>query len=139
MNRAELQWLATERLREAKALLADGRWSGAYYLTGYAVECGLKSAVLAFIEQTGVIFEDKKYAEKCWTHNLQDLMILANLKAEFDLAAAADADLRYNWGIVKDWTEQSRYVRTPKANAEEMYEAVADKKHEVIAWIKTRW
>jgi len=38
--------VARAREREAKALLAASEWSGAYYLSGYAVECGLK-AVLA--------------------------------------------------------------------------------------------
>jgi hypothetical protein len=92
-------------LRDAKTLLGGGRWSGASYLSGYAVECGLKSAVLAHIERTGIIFEDKRYAEKCWTHDLEDLMQLADLQAEFDLAAAADADLDFYWGIVKAWEE----------------------------------
>lgn len=139
MNRADLQWLARERLRDAKNLLGGGRWSGAYYLAGYAVECGLKSAVLAHIERTGVIFEDKKYAERCWTHNLEDLMGLANFQTEFDLAAAADADLRSNWEIVKDWNELSRYARTGQDDAEDMYEAVADKKHGVLSWVKAPW
>jgi HEPN domain-containing protein len=71
VNRAELQRLANERIADAKALLAARRWSAAYYLAGYAVECGLKACVLAFVERTGVIFEDRKYAEKCWTHDLR--------------------------------------------------------------------
>jgi HEPN domain-containing protein len=139
MNRADLQWLARERLRDAKRLLTGGRWSGAYYLAGYAVECGLKSAVLAHIERTGIIFLDKKFAEKCWTHNLAELLQLADLKAEFDLAAAVDADLLSSWDTVKDWTELSRYARTRKANARSMYAAVAAKKHGVLSWIKDRW
>ncbi len=43
MNRAELQRLAKDRLLDAKALFAARRWSGAYYLAGYAVECALKA------------------------------------------------------------------------------------------------
>lgn len=139
MNRAELQRRANDRIADARALLAAKRWSGAYYLAGYAVECGLKACVLAFIERTGVIFEDKKYAEKCWTHSLADLMQLSGLQADFDIDAAADADLLAKWGLVKDWTEASRYARTPKALAELLYEAVTDRKHGVLTWIKLRW
>ena len=40
MNRADLKQLAQLRLREAKALLDGGHAPGAYYLAGYAVECG---------------------------------------------------------------------------------------------------
>ncbi len=45
MNRIDLQQLARARLREAEALLNAGEWSGAYYLAGYAVECGLKACI----------------------------------------------------------------------------------------------
>ncbi len=139
MNRAELQWLAIERLRDARTLLKGGRWSGAYYLSGYAVECGLKSAVLALIERTGVIFTDRKYAEKCWTHDLGDLMQLSGLKGDLDIAMAVNRELTDNWGIVREWTELSRYRRMPKDESEQMYHAVADKPHGVLSWIKTRW
>src|SRR5437764_991419 len=80
MNRAELQQLAQERIRDAKVLLAAKQWSAAYYLAGYAVECALKSCILAFIERTGFIFVEKKYAEQCWTHDLEVLLKLAGLE-----------------------------------------------------------
>ena len=38
VNRLELRQLAQDRLQDAAVLLAAGRWSGAYYLAGYAVE-----------------------------------------------------------------------------------------------------
>ncbi|NJR43126.1 MAG: HEPN domain-containing protein, partial [Akkermansiaceae bacterium] len=47
MNQAELRRLAEERVRDAEALLAGGRWEFAYYSAGYAVECALKSCLLA--------------------------------------------------------------------------------------------
>jgi HEPN domain-containing protein len=45
MNRGELRQLAETRLAEAQILLRAGMWSGAYYLVGYAVECGLKACI----------------------------------------------------------------------------------------------
>jgi HEPN domain-containing protein len=45
VNRTQLQQLAEERVRDAKALPNAGQWSGAYYLAGYAVECGLKACI----------------------------------------------------------------------------------------------
>jgi hypothetical protein len=62
VNRADLQFLAKERVLEAGILLKRKKWSGAYYLAGYAIECGLKSCVLVRVENTGIIFEDKKFA-----------------------------------------------------------------------------
>jgi hypothetical protein len=45
----------------------------------------------------------------------------------------ADADLLGNWETVKDWTEASRYARTTKVEAEDLYEATTDKKHGVLS------
>src|SRR5204863_304605 len=45
VNRTEFQQLAEVRIKEAEALLAAGLWDGAYYLAGYAVECGLNACI----------------------------------------------------------------------------------------------
>ena len=140
MNRADLQRLANERLADAKALLAAKRWSAAYYVAGYAVECGLKSCVLARVAATPeVLFEDKRYSEKCWTHNLRELLNLAGLKATFAADAATDPNLEAYWDTVQEWSESSRYERKTKANAIGLYGAISDKKHGVMTWIKGRW
>ena len=62
MNRIDLQKLAEDRIADAAALLNAGRWSAAYYLAGYAVECALK-ACIAKQTQAGD-FPDKRIAEK---------------------------------------------------------------------------
>lgn len=93
MNISELKQLAEDRLLDAQGLLSLGRWSGAYYLAGYAVECGLKACVLGHIMRTGVIFTDKKYAERCWTHDAADLLKLAGLEALLGADIAANPTL----------------------------------------------
>ena len=138
MNRTELQWLANERLRDAKALLAARRWSAAYYLAGYAVECGLKSCVIAYLMRTDQ-FPEKRFSEQCWTHNLSQLLGLTGLKPVLDAAAAADTALDANWGIVKDWNEASRYEHKAKVEAQRLYDAITDSKHGVFAWIRSHW
>lgn len=117
---------------------AGKRWAAAYYLAGYAVECALKSCVIAYLMRTDQ-FPEKRFSEQCWTHSLKQLLELAGLKSDLDAAAQADPDLRDNWDLVKDWTESSRYERRTKADAEELCDAIADKKHGVLAWIKERW
>jgi hypothetical protein len=84
-------------------------------------------------------FPDRKFAERCWTHNLTQLLDLAGLKADFDAASSADRDLSDKWDTVKAWTEESRYVRWTKADAENLYVAITDKKHGVLPWLKGRW
>lgn len=139
MNRLELRQLAEDRLADAQSLLAAGRWSGAYYLAGYAVECGLKACVLAHIEATGAIFRDRKYAERCWTHNLEELLALANLRPAMDNDTGANLDLLTNWNDTKDWAETSRYTQKTEAEARRLLEAIADVSHGVLPWIRLRW
>jgi HEPN domain-containing protein len=139
LNRAELQRLAEERVRDAEALLAAGRWSGAYYLTGYAVECGLKACVLAYIEQTGVIFLDRRFAEKCWTHDIETLVKAADLEVTRGLEISANADLGLSWQHVKDWSEIARYEQKTEAQARRLFEAVTDAANGVLPWIRARW
>jgi HEPN domain-containing protein len=139
VNRAQLRQLAEDRILDAERLLGGGRWGGAYYLAGYAVECGLKACIMVHAEATGVIFQDKKYSEKCWTHDLEDLLALANLKPTLDADVAANAALSANWAVVKDWKETSRYEQKTQAEAQAMYDAIANNPDGVLPWIRIRW
>jgi hypothetical protein len=82
---------------------------------------------------------DRTFAEKCWTHNLPQLLGLAGLKADLDTATRADPSLADNWDTVKEWNESSRYARKTKADVEDLYEAITDRKHGVLSWLKQRW
>jgi hypothetical protein len=62
MNRIDLQNLANERIAEAKILLDAGKWSGAYYLAGYAVECGLKACIANLLKTEN--FPEKEFSHK---------------------------------------------------------------------------
>ena len=117
MNRTELHSLAETRVLDAKALLNAGRWSGAYYLAGYSIECGLKACALALIEKTGIIYRDKKFAEKCWTHEVEELLKLAGLERERGLAIAASSVFGTHWLIVKRWNEAARYSEWTEAES----------------------
>ena len=139
MNRATLRRLAEERALEAQALLAAGHWSGAYYLVGYGAECGLKACILAYVEATGAIFADRKYSEKCWTHDLEDLAKLAGLEAERGRAIAANPALDESWKIVKEWDEAARYREWTEIEARVLCEAVTHTTNGVLSWIRVHW
>lgn len=140
MNREDWQQLAIRRVADAKALLKARRWSAAYYLTGYALECGLKSCILARLSgEAEVIFEEKRYSVKCWTHLLSQLLELAGLQAALATDAVMDPDLSRFWDTAKEWRESSRYTRKSKIDAEELVKAVADRKHGVLQWLKKHW
>jgi HEPN domain-containing protein len=142
VNRKQLQALAATRLKDAKALLARKRWAAAFYLAGYAVECGLKSCVLRHIHDTGAIFADRNYLRAladCWTHDLPKLVSLAGLEAEFGAARAANPALRSFWETVKGWRETARYGNATEAEARELYEAITNDPDGVYAWLRSRW
>jgi HEPN domain-containing protein len=139
VNRAQLRQLAEDRILDAERLLTGGRWAGAYYLAGYAVECGLKACIMVHVDTSGAIFQDKKFSEKCWTHDLEDLLALANLTPTLDADATANAALSVNWTTAKVWSETSRYLQKTQLQAQAMYDAVANNPDGVLAWIRLRW
>ncbi len=139
MNRAELRQLAEDRILDAEALLAVGRWSGAYYLAGYAVECGLKACILALVEREGVILEDKKFSEKCFTHNFDVLVTLAKLDDDRNRDRQANSGRNESWKKLAFWNEASRYNQKTQLEAVELYEAVTNPSKGVMTWMKGHW
>jgi HEPN domain-containing protein len=77
MNRTDLQDVAMRRLRAAESLLNDQHWDSAYYLAGYAVECGLKACIAKQFREHD--FPDKKTVNESYTHDLTKLVNLAGL------------------------------------------------------------
>jgi hypothetical protein len=119
--------------------LAAQQWSGAYYVAGYSLECALKSCILAFIDRSGIIFKEKKFAEKCWTHDLESLLDQAQLKSERDNRTKTNPDFGRNWAIVKDWSEESRYQTYARFDAQKLFNAITDQNDGVLTWIKAFW
>jgi hypothetical protein len=133
VNRADFQKLAQLRVEEAKALMAAKKYSGAYYLAGYAVECAFKACIAKKTRRYSL--PDKEHANKAYTHDLERLLDLAGLKA----ALQADPARLANWSIVKDWSEQARYVRKTRAAAEALLGAITDTANGVLPWIQAQW
>ncbi len=101
------------------------------------MECALKACIAKLMKSEE--FPDRTFAEKCWTHSLPQPLGLAGLKDDLAAAMQADPGLADNWDTVKEWNESSRYARTPKADAEELYDAITDRNHGVLSWLKRRW
>jgi hypothetical protein len=138
MNRADFQSLADARVSDADALLLAGRWAGAYYLLGYAVECGLRACAVRQFRQDEL--PDKKVVNDFYTHRLDMLLGLSGVKAALDAKMTADPAFSVNWRTVCDWNESSRYDRsTSEAKARDMYAAVADPQAGELSWLRTQW
>jgi HEPN domain-containing protein len=138
VNRVELQQPAEDRLLDAQVLLTGGRWSGAYYVAGYAVECALKACIARLTVEHD--FPPRvKFVQDCYTHEPVKLVQAANLKVDLDNDTAANAILSGYWGVAKDWTEASRYEQKTRNQAETLFEAITNHPDGVLPWIRIRW
>jgi hypothetical protein len=140
VKRADWPKLAEERVKDAKVLLDGGQWAAAYYLAGYAIESGLKSCVLAYVEKNAdIIYRERKYSENCWTHDIGTLVQASGLDAIRLAEANANPDFGVNWGHVQKWSEKTRYQFTPDSDAMRLYEAVTHNVNGVLPWIRIHW
>jgi uncharacterized protein YjaG (DUF416 family) len=138
MNRDELIALCQDRVKDAKVLLNGHRYQGAYYLCGYAVECGLKACIAKQVAKYD--FPDKKLANDAYTHNLASLVKVAGLEPHLGAHATANPTFATNWAVVKDWSEQYRYDRTvTSAKARDIYAAVTGRSNGILKWLRQHW
>jgi HEPN domain-containing protein len=140
VSRKELQLLSRIRLREARALAKLGMSDGAYYLAGYAVECALKACIAKGTQRHE--FPDKEKAVASYSHAFGKLLNVAGLERSQRLEAQHDSTFRTNWDIVQLWSPHRRYLitdATDAATTNELIEAVGDRNHGVVRWIKLHW
>ena len=143
MNQADLQKLAEERILDAKNLLDGGRWEFAYYAAGYAVECALKSCLLARMIHTGWVFQEKLKPDQCLTHDFMKLIDIAGLtqeiEAHFITSAAGNGVFTRNWEKTKLWKVSSRYELKTEIEARELFAAITDDPDGVLKWLQNYW
>lgn len=138
MNRLDLQQLAELRIREAGVLLNNGFYAGAYYLAGYAIECALKACIARLTKPDE--FPDKKHANRSYTHNLTELVDVAQLSASLKTEGNLNLAFDLNWNTVKSWSEEARYdANIGKPKAEDFYSAITDPSDGVLQWLKKYW
>jgi HEPN domain-containing protein len=91
-----LRKLAQDRLEDANALLAAGRYHGAVYLSGYALEFALKARICNYL---GWKEFDEKSLQK---HELEFLLRFTGLENSKELFLT-------QWSIVSEWNPRMRY------------------------------
>lgn len=137
MHRNEWRAIAELRMKEAQVLIGAHEPSGAYYLAGYAVECGLKACISRQFSADTV--PDKRLVNSIYQHDLEKLVALAGLEADRRAEARANPDFETAWAVVKDWSEQARYTISTSADAVDLLMAVAEPQHGVLRWVKKHW
>jgi len=136
LTRRDFQRLAELRVREAGALLRTRNPAGAYYLSGYAIECALKACIARRARRHEFPLK-ADYVRRLYTHNLEELLRLAELEAHLESEMKTNTALATNWGVVKSWSEESRY-QISGLNGKDLNNAVGAPDG-VLAWIKQRW
>jgi len=110
--------IAEERLAEAIILRDKGKYNGAFYLAGYAVELALKAKICDNFGFPNLFDEDDQSAitgigelrKAVKKHDLFVLLMFSGLKIKFDDAMANDKGfLRINSLLFKNWNESYRY------------------------------
>ena len=125
MNRQDFQHLALIRLEEVRVLLNNKQFSGAYYLSGYVVECALKACIAKNTREFD--FPDKETVIDSYTHNLVKLVRVAKLDEEIQ-SRITNLNFSSQWLVIKKWSEISRYKIYSKQEADDIYLAISDPK-----------
>jgi HEPN domain-containing protein len=138
-ERAVFQQLALLRLDEAKGLLRNNQPSGAYYLAGYTIECALKAIIAKQFRADEI--PDKTLVNRIYTHDLSDLLRLAGLESELDVARRGDSELDRRWSNAKNWSEQARYATWTDEQAKAIIDAIDGdgKTGGLFQWLSARW
>lgn len=118
----ELETIAQARLLDAEALIQAGRFDGATYICGYAIELSLKAKICKTLNWEGFPFsanEFKNY-QSFKVHNLEVLLHLSGIEDEITLNHSAD------WSCISAWNPESRYnaTETSQQDATDMLLAV---------------
>lgn len=134
VTRTELIRLAEEKLSDAELLLIHGRYTNAYYLSGYAVELGIKACIAKQIVAEAI--PDRKFVNSIYTHDLSELISVAGLKGWLQAEEAAVPAFSTCWAIVKRWDPNARYETIEASTARAMVGAIGEPNHGVLQWLR---
>src|SRR6266700_3947380 len=99
MSRSELRKIARARLRDSEVLFDTGRYDGATYLCGYAIELALKARICRVLNWLGYPSTRAEFAsyQSFRTHSLDVLLTLSGWEQK--------TISRYptEWSVVVDW------------------------------------
>jgi HEPN domain-containing protein len=122
IDQSDLIKIADERLKDAEALLAAGRYDGAIYLGGYVVELNLKSRICRILNWKGFPQTRNEFQNylSFKTHNLDVLLALAGAEDKIKTTYLVE------WSAVATWDPEARYNpigSATKADAELLIES----------------
>ena len=122
ITRGNLRDIARARLRDSEVLFDQGRYDGAIYLCGYAVEVALKARICRTLNWLGFPSTRAEFSDyqSFRTHNLDVLLALTGWEDRLKNRYPAE------WLAVADWDPELRYTipgTAARRDAREMIEA----------------
>ena len=138
MNGQDFQRLAVERLEDAKVLLAAHRYSAAFYVGGYAIECSLKACICKKTK-AGDFPPRPEEIRRIYTHKLVDLARSAGIEADLEKERKSNPNFELNWKVVEGWSEEDRYQQKTQKEATDLVAEIDDPKYGVIQWLRKSW
>jgi hypothetical protein len=81
---------------------------------------------------------DKSRVNSIYTHNLKDLLNLADLKGLLEDDMNENSELRESWATISKWSEQARYQVWTLDAAAIMLEAVGAADKGLLQWLQKR-
>lgn len=122
LTTAELDSIGEARLKDAEILLDKGRFEGAFYLCGYAIECALKARICKTLGWAGFPSASSEFREllSLKTHNLETLLHLSGREVQ------VKTTLFPEWSLATGWDPEVRYRpigKIPEAEARSMIES----------------
>ena len=138
MTRRDFQNLARLRLREARLLLNNRYYEGAYYLAGYSIECAIKACIAKTVNQYD--FPNKQLATDSYSHKIEQLIRVAGLTPQLTAQINTNRTFEINWSLVTDWSENERYTPTVTSQrAKDLYSAITSRRNGVMTWLRRLW
>lgn len=110
-----LRTIAKARLRDADVLLKAGRFDGAFYLCGYALELGLKSRICKTLKWAGFPQTRQEFEryQSVKTHDLEVLLRFSGIEERIKRKYLSE------WSVVLNWNPEKRYQSIGQSSAQE--------------------
>ena|SRR6185503_7875103 len=123
ISRIDLRKIARARLADSNILFANGRYDGAVYLSGYAIEVALKARICQTLKWSEFPASSKEFESyrSLRTHDLDVLLHLSGIENKIKTNHLTD------WSIIATWDPQARYKSmsaVKRADASKMLGAV---------------
>jgi HEPN domain-containing protein len=101
----DLRRISKARYRDAEVLLTAGRYEGAVYLCGYAIEVALKARICTTLKWPGYPETSKEFEllRSFKVHDLDLLLRLTGQEAKIRTKCLAE------WSAVAAWNPEARY------------------------------